>query len=184
MSASDNNPAPEASLEETIARGGEVKIHGRTLGQFYSFFHRDARFAELLLEGMFAERAFYDVGDVRFDIFARRASILLGDWTVLARAGGNAAAELRANWARGEGELITRHAHRYLLTTTKGPKPQTAVVREVGDRRILTLSCRGFPMVRPVTVFPSDTPIDEFHTLLCVTAFYLTVVDNALAATG
>ena len=184
MSTGESNIASEVPVADLIAKGGDVKIHGRTMGEIYTFFHSNVKFAALLLEGVVAERAFYDVGDVRYDVFAERSSTLLGDWTLLTRVGGNAAAQLRANWARGEGELITREAHRYVLKTTKGPKPHTDIKREVGDRLILTISSHGFPAVRDVVVHPSETLADEFHAILSLVVFYLVVIDHAFAASS
>ena len=184
MSTGESKIATGVPVTDLIAKGGEVKIHGRTMGEIYTFFHSNVKFANLLLEGVLATRAFYDVADVRYDVFAERTAVLLGDWTLLARVGGNAAAQLRANWARGEGELITREAHRYVLRTTKGPKHRTDLKREVGDRLILTISSHGFPAVRDVVVHPSETLPDEFHAILSLAAFYLVVVDHALAVSS
>jgi hypothetical protein len=184
MIGTEHYSLADEGLVGLVADGGEIKIHGRTLGEAFAFFNKDAKFATLLLEGVLAERAFYDVGSVRFDVLARRTSILHGDWTLLTRVGGIASAQLSANWARGEGALITCQAHRYLLATAKRPQTHTIVRREVGDRRLMTVSSPGFPSLRRVAVHPTEIELEEFHLVLATVIFYLSVVENALATAG
>lgn len=122
-----------STLNEVIAAGGEIDV--RFMRRAFELFVDNVSFAEMRWEKMPSGRAFYDVGEARYEITVSRKSRMTWKRTVQVRWAGGVVAELHLRWAGSLGDVITSNGHVYTLRSSQG---RMTVARDVGRQTVLT----------------------------------------------
>jgi hypothetical protein len=161
-------------IEQLVTNGGDVKIVGGFLKTSYPFMVGEEQFGQLRWEKAPPGLAFYDVENSRYEVRIHRTSRFFGKGSIQVRLGGTEVAELKVNWNKTKGEIITSQGHRF---TFKNANHKATLERESNHEKVFTFSRRSADRSRTVTVHPSNIAPDEFLALLAAMSFHFLATD-------